>query len=202
MPKRFMVPVTRRLALGAALLLTGGLAFTPAVHAQLPTSAFALSFPESLLSAIRSAGSGGVTWDVVRRSGLLLNVKGQGEYTVSVVALAVAKGRVTRVWASPKRQVAVGTITLPGRDFLPGDHFLQGIPKVLGDQAGRTLSVDDARKAISDAGNAATAGTAAERLLGSVSTSTNGVIFVMIPDGTGKSTTTNPRFARTETLSD
>ena len=194
MVKRSTDPVTRRLLHASTLLLVGVLGLGPRLHAQLPASAFSLSFPETVMTAIKSAGSSGASWDVVRRYGFSLNVTGQGEFTISVVAVVVSKGKVVRTWTSAKRQVAAGTSTLSGRDFLPPDSFLQGIPKILGEQGGQTISVDDAKRAI--------AGGSASTLLGRVSTSTNGVIFVLIPEGTSRSTTTNPRFARTETLSD
>jgi hypothetical protein len=42
----------------------------------------------------------------------------------------------------------------------------------------------------------------ASPLLGRISSSTNGVIFVLLPDTGGRSATTSPRFMRTETVAD
>lgn len=194
MPAPITIPALRRVVTASALLLIGSLVVTPPLPSQLPTTSFALTFPGPCQTAIRDASaSGGVAWTMIRRCGLSLTVKGQGEFSVAVVAVVVSKGRIIRSWTSPKRQVSTGTFALSGKDFMPGDGFLEGVPNVLGEQAG--VPVDDARRAISGTADAAP-------LLGRISSSTNGVIFVLIPDAGGRSTTTSPRFARTEKFGD
>jgi hypothetical protein len=181
-----------RLPTITALALAVALGAAPGAHAQLPASAFTITFPDVCVTAIRSAGA---SWDQHRRCGLSLTVQGQGEFTVSVVAVVVAQGRITRAWTSAKRQVSAGTHALSGRYFIPDDRFLDGIPAVGGEQAGATVSVDLARKAAVVGGDAST-------LLGKVSSSTHGVAFVLIADGTSREATTTPRFLRTETFGD
>ncbi len=195
MSKLLMNRVARRLAPASALLLIGTLGSAPGARAQLPASALTITFPDVCVTAIRNAGSSGVSWDLMRRCGLSLTVQGRGEFTVSVVAAVVSNGRIVRAWASPKRQVAAGTVALPGSDFLPDARFLDGIPNVRGEQAGATVAIDLARKAAVVGGDATV-------LLGRAGSTASGVVFVPIPDGASRSSTTNPRFVRTETMSD
>lgn len=181
----------------AMLVLVAALAPGQGIKAQ-PTTAFSLAFPSVTLEAMKiSFERGGVTWEVIRRGGLSLTVQGAGEFSVSVAALAVSRGRVTRVWKSPgQMQVASGTVTLSGRTFVPDDRFLQGIPGVLGHQAGTTLPVADAIRAI-DSG---AVGALLDRRTASTA---SGVILVALPGSTAtRTSTTSPRFLRTETFGD
>jgi hypothetical protein len=181
----------------APLALVAALALAPGIRAQ-PTTAFSLAFPSATLEAMKiTFERGGVTWDVVRRNGLSLTVQGAGEFTISVAALAVNRGRILRTWKSPnRRQVSTGTVTLSGRDFIPDDRFLDGIPGMVGTQAGTTLSVADALRAIDS-------GSLSALLDRTTASSASGLILIALPEGTtSRTTTTNPRFARTETLSD
>jgi hypothetical protein len=181
----------------ALVILACTLALAPGIRAQ-PTTAFTLAFPSATLEAMKiTFERGGVTWDAIRRNGLSLTVQGAGEFTISVAALAVHRGRVLRVWKSPtRRQVSTGTVALSGRDFIPDDRFLDGIPGMVGTQAGTTLSVSDAMRAIDS-------GSLSALLDRTTASSASGLVLIALSESTtSRTTTTNPRFARTETMSD
>jgi hypothetical protein len=157
--------------------------------------------PSATAGAIREAGTRGVAWDLIRGNGLTLFVKMKEVFSVSVTALAVEQGRVVRRWSSPSRvSVSAGseTVTLSGREYVPDDRFLLGsprIPAVVGDQAGTTITIADAMRAID-------AGAVSSFLDRTTATTASGVILIAIPamSATSReaaSSTTTPRFLRT-----
>lgn len=177
-------------------LLACAFVHPPAMHAQ-PSNAFALTLPSVTLEAVKlEFASGGVSWDMVRRGGLSLAIQGRGEFTVTVTALAVDRGRVLRVWkSSARQQVSTGTVSLPGRDFVPDSRFLDGIPKVLGHVAGTVVSIADAQRAIDS-------GSLSALVDRTTASSASGVLLVAIPAGASGTSTTSGRFLRTETFAD
>ncbi|MGE3886769.1 MAG: hypothetical protein AB7H81_10075 [Vicinamibacterales bacterium] len=181
----------------AGLALVAALAPAQGIRAQ-PGNTFALSLPSATLAAAKiEFESGGLSWDAVRKGGLSLTVAGAGEFNVSVAAIAVSRGRVLRTWkSSGQMQVASGTVTLAGRTFVPDDRFLQGIPRVLGHQAGAALPVADAIRAIDE-------GSVKALLDRTTASSGSGVLLVALPgSATSRTSTTSGRFLRTETFGD
>ncbi|MFO7588557.1 MAG: hypothetical protein R6X22_10835 [Gemmatimonadota bacterium] len=185
----------------------GVLASAPAAQAQMQ---FTLTFPDVCLRAIH--GEEGAAWDLVRRYGLVLTAEGElnlagtvtrsssGGVDVVVVALAVDKGKVVNVWRS-RSQVPAGdgSVPLSGKDFLPGWPFPGPAGTVTSELAGTPITVADAMRAI-DSGSASA-------FLGRTAADATGLVLIAIPalDGASKaaaSSTTNPRFARTERFTD
>jgi hypothetical protein len=105
------------------------------------------------------------------------------------------------VWRS-RSQVPAGdgSVPLSGKDFLPGWPFPGPAGTVTSELAGTPITVSDAMRAIDS-------GSAAAFLDRRIAADATGVILIAIPalDGASKaaaSSTTNPRFVRTERFTD
>lgn len=194
--------MAKSLILSVAGVLLAAAFLAPPARAQVRFGAQAnltLTLPSGTVKAMEEGMIGGllggargdgIGWLDVRRGGLSLTAQGRGEFTMTVVALVVERGRITRVWTSPKRQLVAGTHRLAGDDFLPGDDFPPGDHILEGVQAGTAVSMDVAREA-------AVAGGRASVFLGRVSTATNGLLLLAMQDGADPASTTTALFFRT-----
>jgi hypothetical protein len=180
--------------------LCASLVAVPEAAAQLagPSAGLALTLPSATRLAIgemeKNLGPG-VSWDLVRRNGLVLAVQGSGELRVAVFALAVEDGKIVKVWRSPSQvTVTAGSTSLSGR-YLPDGMF--GVPQpfgVVAEQAGTTVTAEEAMRAID-------VRKASAFLDSRTAAGATGILLVAIPALSGSSkdagsTTTSPRFVR------
>jgi hypothetical protein len=119
-------------------------------HPARAQSQATLSLPSSTLAAMSSEK--GAAWSQVRDGGMILGVRGEGGYYLSIVSLTVKDGRVVDQWNAPTRlRARPGTSKLPGVQFLPEAPFPANSRYRSGDrlQATGPISASDARRAIS-----------------------------------------------------
>jgi hypothetical protein len=177
------------------------MAVTGPAGAQTRTDAgswqLSLQVPAATETALRSGD--GIPWDQLRRNGLDMSARGDGEVWLVLFSLTLENGRVIESRTSQRFAAAAGSERVSGR-YLPSLEKLR-VTRV---EAGRLVPVDgliEMSKRAGDADNAGNAGNAGLTLPTALVRGRALVMFVAPPGG-GLESSSSPLFVRTDRVSD
>lgn len=175
------------LALVVVGLTLGAVAANAQTRRDGGTWQLSLQLPAATKTAVGSRD--GISWEQLRRNGLDLSARGDGEVWLVMFSLTLENGRVIDSWTSQRFAADAGSGRVSGR-YLPSMEKLR-VTRV---ETARPVPVDGLIDASKNAGNAGNAGLAlpADMVRG------RALVMFVAPPGGGSGSSSSPLFLRTE----